>query len=44
MRKVYVGLKMCIPDFEDLHLDCIEAVRAPDFSGHFGIFRTYKML
>jgi hypothetical protein len=33
-----------IPDFDDLRSDCIDAVHAPTFSGHFGIFRTYKKL
>jgi hypothetical protein len=36
--------QLFIPDFGDLRSDCIEAVHAPTFSGHFGIFRTYKKL
>jgi hypothetical protein len=32
--------QLIIPDFGDLRSDCIEAVHAPTFSDHFGIFRT----
>jgi hypothetical protein len=33
-----------IPDHGDLRQDCIEAVHAPAFAGHFGIIRTIKKL
>jgi hypothetical protein len=33
-----------IPDHGELRDDCIEAVHAPTFAGHFGIIRTIKKL
>jgi hypothetical protein len=36
--------QIVIPDFEGLRADCIEAVHAPTFAGHFGVIRTLKKL
>jgi hypothetical protein len=36
--------QMYIPDHGTLRHDCIEAVHAPTFAGHFGVIRTLRKL